>query len=54
MARDDAGNFLFAFAALMQCNNHHVAEVIASNYAGQWLKEKLDSMTGRYVEEQEQ
>lgn len=39
VARDDAGNFLFAFAASIKCNNHHVAEAMAPKYAGQWLKD---------------
>ncbi|KAK4710664.1 hypothetical protein R3W88_005177 [Solanum pinnatisectum] len=52
VARNDAGNFLFAFASPIQCNNHHVAEAIASKHAGKWLKDnglrqdtiELDSM----------
>ncbi|WMV15358.1 hypothetical protein MTR67_008743 [Solanum verrucosum] len=52
VARNDAGNFLFAFATPIQCNNYHVADAMSAKYAAQWLKDnglrqdtiELDSM----------
>lgn len=38
IARDDKGNFLFVFAAPVQCKEHNSVEVMAGQFATKWLK----------------
>ncbi|MCD9559533.1 hypothetical protein HAX54_017533 [Datura stramonium] len=37
IARDRNGDFLFAFAAPIQCKDHNSAEVMAAKFAVQWI-----------------
>ncbi|XP_055831083.1 uncharacterized protein LOC129900171 [Solanum dulcamara] len=39
IARDCNGDFVFAFAIPSQCQNYNIAEALAAQYVGQWIKD---------------